>query len=165
MKLLFEIDYKNYTGSEVLDRREAARAIIYKGDKLVMVHSKLYDCYIFPGGGIKKDESKLEALYREVMEETGLLIDTNSVKEFGMIKEYSFSKKVDNSIFEHTSYFYQVNLSDETMVGQRLDPNEQSEEYEVVFISPLDALKKNTLIKDNRKSQRATKILELLVNA
>ena len=40
MRLLFEIDYKNYKENGTAGKRTSARAIIIKGNKLTMVYSK-----------------------------------------------------------------------------------------------------------------------------
>ena len=53
--------------------RHAVRAIIIQDNKILMVHTNKGD-YKFPGGGIKKAESHEEALRREVIEETGLML-------------------------------------------------------------------------------------------
>ena len=55
MKLLFEIDLKNYDKNGKAFKRPSARAIIIKDNKIYMVHSLVYDYYKFPGGGIEKD--------------------------------------------------------------------------------------------------------------
>ena len=40
-----------------------------------MVHSKIYNYYKFPGGGIDDGETKIDALIRETKEDTGLTIN------------------------------------------------------------------------------------------
>ena len=70
MKLLFEIDKKNYDNDGKAFIRPSARAIIIKDNKIYMVHSLVYDYYKFPGGGIEKQESNIDALIRETAEET-----------------------------------------------------------------------------------------------
>jgi 8-oxo-dGTP diphosphatase len=53
-------------------RREAVRALIRRGDELLMVHSIVAGDYKCPGGGIEPGESPADALVREVGEECGL---------------------------------------------------------------------------------------------
>jgi 8-oxo-dGTP pyrophosphatase MutT (NUDIX family) len=55
-------------------RRQAVRAVIRRGDELLMVHSTVAGDYKFPGGGIEAGESPAEALAREVREECGLAV-------------------------------------------------------------------------------------------
>ena len=42
MRLLFEIDYKNYKENGTVGKRPSARAIIIKDNKIAMVYSKKY---------------------------------------------------------------------------------------------------------------------------
>ena len=54
MRLLFEIDYKNYKENGTVGKRPFARSIIIKNNKLGMIYNKKYDYYDFPSGGINK---------------------------------------------------------------------------------------------------------------
>lgn len=58
MRLLFEMDKKDYTGCTHTYVRNSARSIIIVGGKIAMVHSLKYDYYKFPGGGIEQGESR-----------------------------------------------------------------------------------------------------------
>ncbi|WP_322173690.1 NUDIX hydrolase [Acutalibacter caecimuris] len=51
-------------------RRTAARGVILRAGKLLMIHTDAGD-YKFPGGGLEPGESPETALVREVLEETG----------------------------------------------------------------------------------------------
>ena len=73
MKLLKIFDSKNYLEDFSTFERHACRGIIIKDKKVALVKSNL-GYYKFPGGGIEKNESKKEALIREVLEETGLQV-------------------------------------------------------------------------------------------
>ncbi|MBO5542465.1 MAG: NUDIX domain-containing protein [Acholeplasmatales bacterium] len=80
MRLLFEIDLKDYDKKGKAFIRPSARAIIIKDNKVYMVHSLVYDYYKFPGGGIEKNESNIDALIRETAEEAGLVVIKDSIK-------------------------------------------------------------------------------------
>ncbi len=69
MKLLFEINFKDYNPNWKIVTRPSARAIIIKDNKVYMIHSMKYDYYEFPGGGIEKGESIIDCLVRETKEE------------------------------------------------------------------------------------------------
>ena len=85
MRLLFEIDKKDYKKDGSIFSRPSVRAIVIKGDKIAVVHSKKYNYYKIPGGGIEIDESHVEALIREAREEAGLIIKKETIKEYGYV--------------------------------------------------------------------------------
>jgi 8-oxo-dGTP pyrophosphatase MutT (NUDIX family) len=72
--------------------------LTHKNKILCVKHSYGYN-YTFPGGGIKKNEDKVEAVKREVYEELG--IQLSSVKYVGNITSTRFYKK--DNIFIYTS--------------------------------------------------------------
>ena len=65
MRLLFELDRKDYGQCTRTYVRNSARSIIISGGKIAMVHSLKYDYYKFPGGGIKDDENPVDSMIRE----------------------------------------------------------------------------------------------------
>ena len=94
MKPLFKMDIKNYAESDARIRRPSARAIIRTEDgRLAMVYSRNGQYYKFPGGGIRDGENPVEALAREVREETaGEQILDDYEKEAGFELRYVFAK-------------------------------------------------------------------------
>jgi 8-oxo-dGTP pyrophosphatase MutT (NUDIX family) len=57
-----------------VERRHAVRAVVRRGEHLLMVRSTVAGDYKFPGGGIEAGESPAEALTREVREECGVAV-------------------------------------------------------------------------------------------
>jgi len=51
--------------------REAVRAVIADGADLLMLYTRRYNDYSFPGGGVSQDEAIDACLMRELQEETG----------------------------------------------------------------------------------------------
>lgn len=51
MRMLFEIDTKDYNRNGTVFERPSARGIIIKDNKVAMIHSLKYNYYKFPGGG------------------------------------------------------------------------------------------------------------------
>ena len=74
MRLLFEMDTKDYDRNGTAFIRHSARCINIKNGLVAMVHSIKYDYYKFPGGGIEKGESAECAMIRETREEAGLTV-------------------------------------------------------------------------------------------
>lgn len=128
-----------------INYREAVRAVIMKKNKILMVYSINGD-YKFPGGGIKKGESKIEALVREVEEETGYIC-TKINKKLGIVTERSKDKYVHDRIFKMISYYYIAEVSDE-IKEQKLDAYEEKLRFTPVWIDLLEAIKNNERIID-----------------
>ena len=77
MRLLFEMDKKDYDQCTHTFTRNSARSIIIRKGKVAMIHSIKYDYYIFPGGGIENGENPVEAMIRETREEGKIQLMTN----------------------------------------------------------------------------------------
>ena len=71
MRLLFELDKRDYENCTHSFVRNSARSIIISGRTLAMIHSIKYDYYKFPGGGIEKG----------VINEMGLFAPPNCRKD------------------------------------------------------------------------------------
>ncbi|MFA7367413.1 MAG: NUDIX domain-containing protein [Bacilli bacterium] len=161
MVLLGKIYSKDKVVYSNVIKRYACRAIIFEDDKLIMIHSKKYNEYKLPGGGVEENESLIDCLVREVKEETGLIMDKESLQEFGEFYEKRPSYKEEGTLFFQTSYYYIGRVKENTgILG--LDDYEEEAGYEVVKIKPEDALKNNQLSK-RPYSQRENRILEIIV--
>ena len=139
---LFEIDKVSDSIGNI-NFREAVRGIIIKENKILMVHSKNKD-YKFPGGGIKKDEGHIEALKREVEEETGYVCSKID-KQIGIVIERSKDRYVNNRIFKMISYYYIAEVSN-IRKSQKLDPYEAKLEFKPEWVSIEDAINNNEKI-------------------
>ena len=80
MRTLFEIDTKDYDPKGPAFVRPSVRGIILRDGKVAMVHSLKYDYYKFPGGGIEAGETRPQTLIREVLEESGLQVRPESIR-------------------------------------------------------------------------------------
>lgn len=88
MKLLKRITDQEILGTDGLSTaksRLTARAILKHGDQFAVMYAKKFDLYSLPGGGVEDGENLLDALKREVMEETGCSCD--SIQELGYVEE------------------------------------------------------------------------------
>ncbi len=144
--------------------RRAVRAVISKGDTLLMVYSKKKGDYKFPGGGIEKGENEEEALRREVKEETGYDI---SVIEDKIICAYEVRKYNDDE-FVMESCYYICSITEEKG-SQNLDEYEKNLGFVPVFVSVEEALRVNKSLLGRRNEPAWTKrealVLEKLVES
>lgn len=117
--------------------RLAARGIILKDDKILMIYSKFYDDYTFPGGGVENGENEIFALKRECIEEAGVVI--KDVRPFCKIFE---KRELDEETFLlHESHFYLCNI--EKFTERHLEEYEKELGYETVWVSIYDAIKRD----------------------
>lgn len=151
MKLLKVFDYKNYNNSGLRSFRKAARAIIIKDDKIALVKSNKEGFYKFPGGGILSNESIEDALIRETMEEIGLIIKKDSIKEYGIVQEIRRDLYNSNNIFDHTSYYYIADVEDK-ILDQHLDSYEKDLQYELQWVNIEEAYQTNNQYNIKNKS-------------
>lgn len=146
MDILTTFDKKNYSPDMPFLTREAVRAIISIHNKMALVKSDKYGYYKFPGGGIEKGETHLEALIRETREETGLKLSPQSVKAYGMVKELR-KDLYENKIFQQISYYYLAEAeapdTRQSTTGLNLDSYEAEEGYHLELVPRQEALLAN----------------------
>ncbi|MDY2590917.1 MAG: NUDIX domain-containing protein [Agathobacter sp.] len=140
MRSLFEIDTKDYDINGTTVSRPSARGIIIKDGKLAMIHSIKYDYYKFPGGGIEKNEQKESALIREVLEETGLDVIPQTIKEYGMV--HRIQKGDYEDVFIQDNYYYLCDVED-NVHEQKLDDYEKEEKFTLEYVSPKQVIDAN----------------------
>ena len=167
MRLLFEIDTKDYDKNGIPFIRHSARCITIRGGKAAMVHSIKYNYYKFPGGGIEPGESKEAAVIRETLEEAGLLIIPASIKEFGYVHRIQKSNRAGEDYFVQDNFYYLCDVEDQ-IVSQRLDDYEAEEKFTLEYVEPDHAIFVNRNMNhgpsDQNMLEREAKVLEILKN-
>lgn len=166
MRLLFEIDKKDYEKCTHTFVRNSARSIIIKNNKIVMIHSLKYDYYKFPGGGIENNENPIDAMIRETREESGLIVKPETIKEYGYVHRIQKSDLDETECFVQDNYYYLCEV-EECMIAQKLDEYEFEEAYTLEFIDSEAAIRKNrdAMQTSYNKTmlERETRIIELLM--
>lgn len=166
MRLLFDIDLRDYDACTHSFVRNSARSIILRDGKTAMIHSLKYDYYKFPGGGIENDESPVDAMIRETREEAGLVVIPESVREYGYVHRIQKSDSDPTECFVQDNFYYLCDALDDT-VSQELDGYEAKENYRLEFVDPQTAIRKNRSAVNtpyNRMMfEREARVLELLI--
>lgn len=92
MRKLLILDEQNYSPDMEEIYRVAVRGIVFIEGKLLLVESCFKELKL-PGGGIEPGENDIQALIREVEEETGYRVIPESIVPFGEIEEKRLSTK------------------------------------------------------------------------
>ena len=82
--------------------RHATRAIVLRGEDILLLYTQHYDDYSLPGGGIAEGEDQVAGLIRELQEETGAQ-GIRNVKAFARYDEYRPWYKADADIIHITN--------------------------------------------------------------
>lgn len=167
MRLLFEIDKKNYNECTHTFVRNSARSIIIVDKMIAMIHSLKFDYYKFPGGGIEKDEDPVKAMIRETREEAGLVVKAETIIEYGYVHRIQRSNMNPSECFIQDNYYYLCDVEKER-VPQCLDNYEADETYTLEFVEPEIAIIKNRNIinspYDPVMFEREAKVIEMLMS-
>ena len=166
MRLLFEMDKKDYDQCTHSFVRNSARSIIIKGRKVAMIYSAKYNYYKFPGGGIETGENPVDAMIRETREESGLVVLPDTVEEYGYVHRIQRSDRDETECFIQDNYYYLCKTADEA-VSQELDDYEAKESYTLEYVEPDAAIRKNRHVMQSPYNQmmfeREARVLELLI--
>lgn len=169
MRLLKKLILNNVEKIEgnIFERR-AARAIVLKGEDILLLYTKRYNDYSFPGGGVELTEDLITGLKRELSEETGAR-NIKIISEYGMFDEYRRSHYDGYDLIHMTSYFYVCEIDDE--LGQsNLEDYEVSNGMSAIWININDAIKHNRQVISNKEDsmglsiERETFVLELVAS-
>jgi 8-oxo-dGTP pyrophosphatase MutT (NUDIX family) len=149
--------------------RQAVRAIICRGQELLMVYSAVNGDYKFPGGGVKRGEDHAAALQREVLEECGAQVTTVG-SAFGKVIEYDHSELPWYDLFKMISYYYLCEI-DGTFQPLHLENYEADLQFRPVWVEVEQALRTNREVLENPDclhpfwTRRETRVLEELTKS
>lgn len=102
--------------------RLTVRAVVWRGDQLLLVHSRVNGDLMFPGGGIEAGESHDAALARELREECGAeLLAAGAL--LGETREYRAAREPGFDAYCIRSLYYLCRIGDE-LVAPRPQPYE-----------------------------------------
>ncbi|OIQ17424.1 MAG: DNA mismatch repair protein MutT [Bacteriovorax sp. MedPE-SWde] len=147
-------------------KRKASRAIVLKGEEILLLFTKRYEDYSLPGGGIDREESAELGMIRELQEETGSR-NIRNIIPFGIYEEYRPWYKPEFDVQHMISYCFTCEIDSE--LGET-----SYEDYEInngmkpVWINIHEAIAHNeeTIAKSEKKGmsiERENFLLKLIV--
>mgnify|MGYP004449171259 CR=1 FL=1 len=169
MRTLFEFDFKNYKEGGTVGHRDSVRAVIIRDGKIAMTHSLAFDYYKLPGGGIEIGETHKQTLIREVLEETGLMVKPETIREFGQVIRKE--KGLHDDLFIQNNYYYFCQVQEE-IKSQRLDELEEVEDFVLEWVTPEQVIDVNENHKHPTKEdtiaqhmiERETRVMKMLLD-
>lgn len=168
MRLIKEIIHPNVQNKlGTVFKRKASRAIVLDGEKILLLYTKRYNDFSFPGGGIDEDEDLILGLHRELTEETGAN-NIKVIKEFGYIDELRPHYRPEYDLIHMLSYFYVCEI--DAILGQaKMEHYEINNGMEVRWINIHEAIKHNRRVMESKEAsmglsvERETIVLEMVV--
>lgn len=142
--------------------RTTIRGVVFNNDKVLMLYSKKYNDYIFPGGGIKEAESHEECLKRELYEEVGAH-KVKMIEPIGYIEEIRHGISGSDSVYNQKSYYYACiidEIGEPNFVGR-----ENEDVLETVYVEIDEVIKHNNkIVKDKNHQQKGFKTVLIREN-
>jgi len=124
-----------------IQTREAVRAIIIHDGKILLMFSNQDQMVGTPGGGMILNESKLDTLYRELLEEVGAR-EVRILEHIGDTEEIRESRSLSKPLRILTDY-YLVEVLD--FVNSSLEEHEEEMGLEPKWMDINDAIQMNEL--------------------
>jgi 8-oxo-dGTP pyrophosphatase MutT (NUDIX family) len=116
MKLLHTLTHPAITAGGRMFERQAVRAVVTRGSDILLLYTRRYDDYSFPGGGLDTGEDPIEGLRRELVEETGAK-DVIVEHVIGHLDESRPPLKAGYDVLFMRSHFYLCRVAGELGVA------------------------------------------------
>lgn len=105
MTLLYTLTHPGVTPGAAMAERQAVRAVIMRGSEILLLYTRRYDDFSFPGGGLAAGEDPIDGLRRELLEETGAA-NVSMERYLGYVDEYRPPLKGGCEVLFMRSHFY-----------------------------------------------------------
>jgi len=151
--------------NKTIFKRQATRSIALRGGDILLLYTERYEDYSLPGGGLDKDEDRIEGMIRELIEETGAK-EIKNIQAFGAYEEFRPWYKPDYDILHMISYCYTVDVSEE-LGTSKLESYEIKNGMKALWVNIHKAIahNKRTMAGSEKKGmsiERETFLLELI---
>ncbi len=154
------------TSHHKIIERHAARGIVLRGEKILLLYTQRYHDYSLPGGGIDEGEDEIAGLVRELKEETGAQ-GVRNIKDFARYDEYRPWYKGDADIIHMISHCYVCEIN-EALGDTSFESHEVSNGMTPVWMNIHEAIEHNegVIANSDKKGlsiERETFLLRVIV--
>ncbi len=158
MRLLKSFTHQDVEAIEnpVIYERRAARGIILDGKDILMIYTRRYNDYSFPGGGIDQGEAVEAGLLRELAEETGAR-NVRVQEAFGDFEEYRPTHYDGFDLMHQLSHFY-VCTADRQLGQAKPESYEIKNGSEPVWVNIVEAIRHNQKVIDTKEDSMGLSI-------
>lgn len=122
-----------------IQTREVVRGVMIRDNLILLMFSKKDQMYGTPGGGITLNESKLDTLYRELLEEVGAQ-KVKIIEHLGSTEEIRESRSLLKPMKILTDYYHVEVLE---FADSKLEDHEEEMGLEPMWICIDDAISQN----------------------
>lgn len=142
MRLLAELRHPEVPEQPApLLQRRAARGIVLREDRLLLLFTERYNDFSLPGGGVDEGEALDVALARELEEETGAR-NVRVIEPFGRIDELRPHWQPGFPFMAMQSYVYRCDI-DAELGPARMEAYEQAAGMRPEWVRVVDAIAHN----------------------
>ncbi|MGB2079087.1 MAG: NUDIX hydrolase [Vibrio sp.] len=110
LKLAVHPDARDYA-QKIMIERHSTRAIVMRGESILLLYTQRYQDYSLPGGGLDDGEDVIAGLKRELSEETGAQ-NIRDIQAFGIYEEYRPWHRDGAEVMHMFSYCYRCQIDD-----------------------------------------------------
>jgi len=125
-------------------QRQAARAIVLKAQRILLLFTERYNDFSFPGGGVDAGEDLVAGLRRELGEETGAS-NIRAIRHFGIVEEFRPHAKPGFDLMHMTSHYFTCDV--DTALGRtRMEHYETDNGMRPVWVDLASAIPHNRAV-------------------
>lgn len=157
---LLVLDEGNYTEDMLVVKKDSVRALIIRDGRIAVQRGMRGDCKLL-GGGVEEGETFEDALVREVLEEGGLIVRTDTIRPLGRIEEKRRDIFEPDKVYVCHSYYYACDVEAET-VGTHMTESELAKGYHLEWKKPKDIICDNANFAKEPWIYRDTEFVKLL---
>jgi len=133
--------------------RDVVRGIILRDGSILLMFSQKDQMYGTPGGGITLNESKLDTLHRELLEEIGAK-QVKIIEHLGVVEEIRESRSSFGKVLRIVSDYYHVDVLQ--FISTRLEEHEEEMGLIPMWVKIDEAIRQNEQVMQSLKQPKIT---------